>query len=638
MAVSISISITQNSQSIPNNTSNVTVKVIAKWTYGSFNHNKKPGWLKIDGTTYDFTSNFNTSETTSGSKTLYTKTLDIKHGNDGKKTLSCSASFTTGVSSGTVTASASKALTAIPRAAVLESAPNFNDEANPKITYSNPAGSAATTLQACIADSSGDTIYAAYRDISKSGTEYTFSLTSAERTTLRNAAKNAKSITVKFYVKTIIGDNTYYSSLSKTLSIVNANPTVSPVIVDTNSVTKSLTGDDNTLIRYFSNAKVTFNASALKGASIASRRVLNGSKYLTSDGTINAVESGTFEFTVRDSRGNSVTKSISKPIVNYVKLTCGFANTVFSTDGDITFNLKGNCFSGSFGTTSNVLILRYRYKTLEGAYSEWVNVDADISNNTYSESVTISGLDYREKYIVQAEAIDELATIFSTSKTLSCIPVFDWSAEDFNFNVPVGMVNNNRINGTTTDGTILNAFQPCNQNNNLVIGYGGYTGAIGATNLYGNDVNVLTNTDFTVNDGTVYSLLGAVKALTNTYSLECTVTPGSGYSECEATAVLVGNNLRIYLKATRDSNIGIGDIVNEKVMGIKIAHNDKIKTIYATGFTNSATGSPATFFADASKDGSNINIDINICGVSVADNAWSAHFSLPCTINLSAYV
>jgi hypothetical protein len=119
MAVSISISIAQNSQSIANNTSNVTVSVIAQWTYGSWNHEipSPPGWLKIDGTTYEFTSRFNLNNTTTGKQTLFTKTVDVAHNDDGSKTLACSASFDPRVTStGTVTASASKVLTTIARA------------------------------------------------------------------------------------------------------------------------------------------------------------------------------------------------------------------------------------------------------------------------------------------------------------------------------------------------------------------------------------------------------------------------------------------------------------------------------------------------------------------------------------------
>ena len=115
MAVSISLSITQNSQKIADNQSNVTVKVTAKWTGGS--HNKvvaadgtpqAKGTVKIDGTSYSFASTFNDSQTTTGSKVVFSKTLNITHASDGKKTLSCSASYSTGVSSGTVTTSTSK--------------------------------------------------------------------------------------------------------------------------------------------------------------------------------------------------------------------------------------------------------------------------------------------------------------------------------------------------------------------------------------------------------------------------------------------------------------------------------------------------------------------------------------------------
>lgn len=505
MAVSLYISIAQNSQNIANNTSNVTVKVVASWTYGSYNHNLKTGSLTIDGTKYSFSNNFNTSETQSGSKTLFTKTVNVNHNADGSKTLSCSASYVTGVSSGTIGASASKELTKIPRAATIDSAPNFDDEDNPTITYSNPAGNAVTTLEACISlDGTKDDI--AYRAISKTGSSYTFNLTDAERKVLRQAANSANSISVRFYVATTIGDTTYRKYLTKTLSIVNATPTINPTITDTNNVTASLTGDSNTLIRYFSNAAITFGASALKGASIKSRKVECGSKSLTADGTMSAVDAGKFVFTVTDSRGNTTTKTVTKSIVNYVKLTCGLANTEFNTDGVISFNIKGNYFNGSFGTTANTLSVQYRYKLADGSYSSWADVTATKSGNTYNAAVTISGLDYRLKYVIQARAVDKLATVNSSDKTMSCIPVFDWSGEDFNFNVPVNMGENvyfdnggTGIRGTTTTGADVQAFAPCNANDNCVIGYGAYTEGLGGTNLYGNEVRIISNDSVYVN-------------------------------------------------------------------------------------------------------------------------------------------
>jgi hypothetical protein len=511
MAVSLTISIAQNSQDRDKNTSNVTVKLVANWNGGSYNILQKPGWVKIDGVQYDFTNNFNTGETLVGSKTIFSKTVDVSHNADGSKTLAVSASYTTGVSSGTITASESKALTKIPRAATLESAPNFNDEDNPRITYSNPAGSAATTLQACIASSDGGTIYAAYRDISKSGTSYTFNLSTAERTALRTAAKNARSITVKFYVKTVISGSTYYSSVSKTLSIVNANPTISPTITDTNSVAEGLTGDANKLIKYFSNAKVTFGASAQKGASVTSMKVECGSKSLTADGTINAVDSGSFKFTVIDSRGNSTTKTVTKTIVNYVKLTCGLANTEFNTDGVISFTVKGNYFNGSFGTTSNVLIVQYRYKLEDGSYGSWQATAATISGNTYSASVTISGLDYRERYVIQARAIDEISTISSAEKVMSCIPVFDWDADSFAFHVPIFLDNTKQIWYKDTAGNNV-LMVSVNASNQAFFGYGMYDAGIGSTYFDGNTVNIRSKNNI---NNTAGGTIGGNKAWTN---------------------------------------------------------------------------------------------------------------------------
>ena len=84
MAVSISLVITQNSQSVTGNSSNVTVSVKASWTNGSWNAvvtadnvPQANGSCTINGTSYTFRSTFNEKHTTSGSATTFTKTLTI---------------------------------------------------------------------------------------------------------------------------------------------------------------------------------------------------------------------------------------------------------------------------------------------------------------------------------------------------------------------------------------------------------------------------------------------------------------------------------------------------------------------------------------------------------------------------------
>lgn len=126
MAVSISISITQKSQSIANNTSTCNVAVKASWTGGSNNRAvnasgvpQANGWVKVGSQTVNFNSTFNDKQTTTGSKTIFSQDFVITHNSDGTKKLDVSASYTTYVSSGTVTASASKTLTTIPRKSTL---------------------------------------------------------------------------------------------------------------------------------------------------------------------------------------------------------------------------------------------------------------------------------------------------------------------------------------------------------------------------------------------------------------------------------------------------------------------------------------------------------------------------------------
>lgn len=336
----------------------------------------------------------------------------------------------------------------IPRGATLTAAPNFNDEENPTITYSNPAGDVVDTLQACISlDGSKDDI--AYRDIDKLGSSYTFNLTDDERNVLINACKTSKNITVNFIIKTVIDEKTYSSSLNKTLTIVNANPILQPSVVDVNDVTKSLTGDENKLIKYYSNAKYIINATALKNSSISNYSVVCGGKSGTdSSGILYNIESGNFVFSVIDSRGNNTSTNVNKKLINYVKLTCNLDFNSPSAEGSVNLKIYGNCFNGNFGIKNNNLKLEYRYKISSGAYSNWIEiVEYSREGNEYLTEILLDGLDYRETYHVQARAIDELSTITSTEKIVNFKPVFDWSSSDFNFSVDVNIGGDLSIKG-----------------------------------------------------------------------------------------------------------------------------------------------------------------------------------------------
>lgn len=443
MGIRLSINLTQKSQDIANNTSTVTASVIANYNGGTYNRSGNNGTLTLNGQNYSFHGTFNMGMSKeSGTTTMYTVTATVPHNSDGSKTVSASVSYPT-VTWGTLTASNSLKLTQIPRKATVVSAPDFNDEENPTITYSNPAGSAVTSLKACISlTGAADDI--AYRDISKTGTSYTFNLTEAERSVLRKATASSNSRTVRFYVQTVISGVTNLHYLEKTLTIVNAKPSLSPTVVDVDSVMLGLTGNSSRIVKYYSNPKYTVNATALKGASISSYKVTCGSQVLTTaTGTFYDVESGSISLTATDTRGNSTTKTVSLTLVNYVKLTCNPTFSPPSTSGSMSFTIRGNYFSGSFGSVSNTLTVQYRYKYTTDAgtevgWSNWTSVSPTISGTTYTVTPSLSGLNYLYSYTFQARAVDKIATVESAEKTIQTLPVFDWGKNDFNINGNLG--------------------------------------------------------------------------------------------------------------------------------------------------------------------------------------------------------
>lgn len=139
MAVTASISLKENSYSVANNSSSVTCKVTVHWTYSSNDRNGTTKTLTFNGSKFTTTTNINSSVTTSGSMTLFNKTLTVAHNSDGTKTVSASVKIPTNTSSGTVTASKSLTLTAIPRYPTVSQSVNRKTETSITINWSSNA-------------------------------------------------------------------------------------------------------------------------------------------------------------------------------------------------------------------------------------------------------------------------------------------------------------------------------------------------------------------------------------------------------------------------------------------------------------------------------------------------------------------
>lgn len=370
---------------------------------------------------------------------MFSHTVTVQHNDDGKGSVKIAGSVTGpgGTSLAGKTASGEEVITldTIPRSASLDGAEDFTDEGKPTIRYKNDAGYGASSLTACIASQDGETVYVPYRAIPKTGTEYTFDLTEAERNALRSAIPNQKSMTVKFCLKCTIGATEYFSDLEKTFKIVNADPIFNPSITEENQDTAALTGDSGKLIRYVSNAKVASGAAAIKGASLALQEIKNGSLVIQAGaGTFTAVESGEFVFSAEDSRGNTSSTIIKRDIAEYIKLTCNVGSNAPDTDGNFLFQLSGNYFNASFGAADNTLGVEYRYKIADGAFTDWIVMEPTVTGNTYRAAAEFTGLDYQTIYTFQARATDRIGTVTTLELPMQSTPVFDWGKDDFRIN------------------------------------------------------------------------------------------------------------------------------------------------------------------------------------------------------------
>lgn len=372
--------------------------------------------------------------------------LTVEHATDGNITIPVSIE-TAIYSTAAISASGFWMLDSIERRPTILTAPNFTDEENLTITYNNPMGAKATSLEAVILSPAATTVRIR-KPIDKAGSAYTFVFTEDEKKALRQSVTKGTSKAVAVYVEAYIGTQNFISNtIQSTYSLVNALPTINPVAIDTNERAIELTGNPNTIIKGYNSVKVTVNATAYKEAVISSYLVSNGAKSITTaEGQLDYVETNTFTFRATDSRYNNAEATITLPMIEYIPVTCNINPSIEITSGElarITMNISGNYFSGNFGAQDNKLNIRYRYKASGEDYTGWIPVAADIEyiDGGYQLTEIIDNLNYKKKYTIQAIAIDKVYYGGKTSaeETVKAIPVFDWGENDFNFNVPVSI-------------------------------------------------------------------------------------------------------------------------------------------------------------------------------------------------------
>lgn len=458
----------QDSQSIANNNSVVGWHLQLIASGGSISSSASKSWaVTVNGSNYSGTNTIGVSN--GQTKTLASGTTTIAHNADGTKSFSFSFSQQFDISYsgvgwiGTKSGSGSGKLTTIPRTSSVSST-NANIGENITITINRASSSFTHTLTYAFSNLTGTIA------TKTSSTSVSWKLP----TTFYAKIPNSKSSWGRIICDTYSGSTKIGSSECRFDVYVKEStnkPGISATVVDINDTTKALTGDENKLIRYYSKVRFSLTSSPKNSATTATRSVVyNGRTFTGGSGNswtdlFSEVVSGSYQFSVTDSRGFTNAKTINKTLIEYVKLTCYMSATNPTASGECTININGNYFNGSFGSTNNTLSVQYKIND-----GEWTDATVTLSGNTYKATANITGMDYTRAYSFYARAIDKLATVETPVKYVKAKPIFDWGSDDFHFHVGVVSNESFRIGsdkylyGTNTEGnpTIIARINPTN--------------------------------------------------------------------------------------------------------------------------------------------------------------------------------
>lgn len=296
-------------------------------------------------------------------------------------------------------------------------------------------------------------------------TSFTLTIPSAWGDYIPSATSGVCTLTCKTYSGTSsttqLGSSTTCSFTVSATSSSSGPQITTSTVEDINPTTVALTGSSARLIKYMSTARCTLSASARHGATLKTATINGSSVMSTSSASVTGatktyqnVTSSSFTFAVSDSRGYSASVPKSPTLVQYVKLTCTPTvqrRTTSSTD--VILKVSGAFYNGAFNaanSNTNTLTIKYRYKEDDGS-SVYPNTWTTISSSqitktgtTYSTgNITINGpFDTESSYVFQVVAQDGVGNTVLTSIEKEIVvrrglPVFDWGAGSFNFNVPI---------------------------------------------------------------------------------------------------------------------------------------------------------------------------------------------------------
>ena len=348
------IQATTNSEDIVNSTTNVTFKIqVWRTNEGYTTYGNGTAYLQVGGSTYTASISSSQKFSYKSYTTVLTKTLDIPRGEAGDASTYAQARINHDRFSSSYQGYTFN-FPVINRYALITSAPNFTDEGNPTITYTNPAGTELVSDLRVRITWDGGSSATNYVSIPDAGGSYTFELSAADRAAMLASCPNSNTLAVQFDLQSTMNETQYHNVKDASMQVVNADPTPGAVTYqDINAATVQITGDNQKIVQLHSTLQIhTAASTAKKSATIATYRLsINGNEYTPdSSGNVTFINpniTGTFRATVTttDSRGNTAAASVDINILDWAEPTAIYSlqrvdnfytETILNVDGKIS--------------------------------------------------------------------------------------------------------------------------------------------------------------------------------------------------------------------------------------------------------------------------------------------------------------
>ncbi len=474
--------VTENSTSIENNTSSVTVEHFLSHHYaGSFLAGSCTVSWNCNGQEESETKTINSGSLSSYQKfSLGSRTFTVSHNSDGKKIVSVGGSMsTTQFNPNSASSSGSMELTTIPRASDI-AVSNTDLGQNIPITIGKKVDTFTSTLSYAIGTLTGTIVE------KTSLSNYPWVMSSTLINQIKNAYPNTGSyakggVEAKVTCKTYNG-TTLIGSKDATFKLyITDKPVISSAVrTELNTKISALTTN---VLRHASQNKFTITATAPTGATITGYRVKNGTQDsgLSTSNVVNLNDIQTyyeenntlktkFIVTCVDSRGN---ESEEFPVVcnftNYIQVSINKTDVTIKRSSGASNDCKiyatGNFFNDKIGATSNTIAFKARYKLKTATtWSSWITLSATYTGNTFKiNNVAISAtFDYTKNYDIELMATDKIGESDDYSKVfLSSVPTEKHHSKGAwirNLSCDELKIGDNEMNEYSTSETIIGKY------------------------------------------------------------------------------------------------------------------------------------------------------------------------------------